>query len=223
MCTFVRQQFSFVEFSKEKVITEWKFQKIVHLRLVNIFIDFEAEQDWMGKRGQPYAILEINEKVSGFFIKFSDNYFWKIVQRTFSSNKPWTSHEKCSRGWLWRWSFNFPLSSPEGSIDLKFSLDKPGEIAIKRIPSIFSTNWRLRVFNFTASAKTEHARVLTCQKNNQPTKKERKGKNKHWNTILWHGSSIEKILVHRRMVERVRKKDDARHATRQENNRCVPA
>ena len=25
MCTFVRQQFSFVEFSKEKVITEWKF------------------------------------------------------------------------------------------------------------------------------------------------------------------------------------------------------
>lgn len=73
--------------------------------------------------------------------------------------------------------FRYP--SPEGSIDLKFSLDKPGEIAIKRIPSIFSTNWRLRVFNFTASAKTEHARVLTCQKNNQPTKKERKGKNKH--------------------------------------------
>lgn len=48
---------------------------MVHLRLVNIFIDFEAEQDWMGKRGQPYVILEINEKVSGFFIKFTDSYF----------------------------------------------------------------------------------------------------------------------------------------------------
>lgn len=47
----------------------------------------------------------------------------------------------------------FPYPFPEGSIDLKFSLDKHGEIAIKRIPSIFSTNSRLRVFNFTASAK----------------------------------------------------------------------
>lgn len=59
--------------------------------------------------------------------------------------------ENCSWGWQWRWSFNFPLSFR--SIDLKFSLDKRGEIAIKRIPSIFRTNSRLRVFNFTASAK----------------------------------------------------------------------
>lgn len=47
--------------------------------------------------------------------------------------------------------FRYP--SPEGSTDLKFSLDKPGEIAIERIPSIFSRNSRLRVFDFTASAK----------------------------------------------------------------------
>lgn len=223
MCTFVRQQFSFVEFSKEKVITEWKFQKIVHLRLVNIFIDFEAEQDWMGKRGQPYAILEINEKVSGFFIKFSDNYFWKIVQRTFSSNKPWTSHEKCSRGWLWRWSFNFPLSFPRGVDRPKIFIRQTRRNRDQANTVDLFYKLALACVQFHSVCEAEHARVLTCQKNNQPTKKERKGKNKHWNTILWHGSSVEKILVHRRMVERVRKKDDARHATRQENNRCVPA
>lgn len=42
---------------------------------MNICIDFEAERDWMGKRGQPYAIFKINEKVCGCFIKFSDSYF----------------------------------------------------------------------------------------------------------------------------------------------------
>lgn len=58
---------------------------------MNICIDFEAERDWMGKRGQPYAIFKINEKVCGYFIKFSDSYFRKIVQRTFSSDKSWTN------------------------------------------------------------------------------------------------------------------------------------
>lgn len=131
--------------------------------------------------------------------------------------------ENCSWGRQWRWSFNFPLSFPRG-------IDRPKIFIRQTRRNRDQTNtidlfykFALACVQFHSVCEAEYARVLTCQKNNQPTKKEREEKNKHWNTILWYGSSIEKILVHRRMVERVRKKDDGRHATRQENNRCVPA
>ena len=118
------------------------------------------------------------------------------------ANKPW----KVFTSRLWRCSFNFPFSFRRG-------IDRPKIFIRQTRRNRDQTNtvdlfykFALACVQFRSVCEAEQARVLTCQKNNQPTKKERKEKNKHWNTILWHGSSIEKILVHRRMVERVRKR-----------------